>query len=203
MFTGLVETKARILEWSRGHSTETRILKLEKPVDWTDLSTGESIAVNGCCLTLLDAEEDFLSFNLLEESIKVTSFRQISEGEFANLERSLTATDKMGGHFVSGHIDIVGTVEKLVSKDGDVIMTISHPEEFSKYIVPKGSIAINGVSLTVFEPTDGGFSVWLIPHTLEITNLGDMEKGSEVNLEFDLLAKYVEKLVNDRFGRNT
>jgi riboflavin synthase len=197
MFTGLVETKTRVLTWETSEDGKVT-LSLAKPEAWDSLETGESIAVNGCCLTLLDARAESLSFNLLQETIRVTGFREIKEGDSVNLERSLLPTSRMGGHFVSGHIDTTGTVLSVEPRGADTLMTFSHETKWTPYLLPKGSIAVDGVSLTVFEVGAGTFSVWLIPHTLAVTRLGDLRPGQAVNLEFDLLAKYVERLLDAR-----
>ena len=153
------------------------------------------MAINGCCLTVtdIDPEKKTISFDLLEETLKRTSFRTLQAGHRVNLERSLLPTTRMGGHFVSGHVDATGTIEILEERGKDIFIQVKYPEEFSHYLVWKGSIAIEGISLTVAEDEPGKFAVWIIPHTWEVTNLKEKNAGDPVNLEFDLLAKYLEK----------
>jgi riboflavin synthase len=160
-----------------------------------ELEMGDSIAVNGCCLTAIAFGEDFVEFDLLEESVRLTSFSQLKPGDRVNLERSLRFNGKIGGHFVTGHIDGTGTVLNAEYRGKDLYLRIQPPAEYAKYLVYKGSIAINGVSLTVAELDEQGFAVWLIPHTLEMTNLAHNKPGHLVNLEFDLLAKNTERLL--------
>ncbi len=192
MFTGIVEetgTLSKLEKRSEGYR-----LTISAKIACEDLGIGDSIAVDGCCLTAVEAGADFICFDVLAESMRLTRFGQLAEGDPVNLERSLRYSGKIGGHFVTGHIDTVGTVEAFTPKGADYFLKVRVPEGFEQYLVYKGSIAINGVSLTVAEVHAGGFSVWLIPHTLEVTNLGKFKEGTVVNLEFDLLAKYVERL---------
>lgn len=194
MFTGIVVETGKVRRFEKGPKAWT--LEVEAREVLKDVAVGDSIAVDGCCLTVVDVGAETLAFDLLEETVRLTAFSRLAPGERVNLESSLRFDGKMGGHFVSGHVDGVGTVTLAERRGDDLYVTVSVPDEFRKYLVYKGSIAINGVSLTVAEALQDGFSVWLIPHTLEVTNLGDMREGSLVHLEFDLLAKYVEQLLN-------
>lgn len=193
MFTGIVEETGavRFLE-KRDRAWR---LQLKAGLVLEDLKVGDSLAVNGCCLTAaaLDREAGTLEFDLLEETLQRTSFRILKPGGRVNLERSLLPTTRMGGHFVSGHVDATGEVTVCERQGSDTLLSIVPPPEFMRYIVYKGCIAVDGVSLTVAEETGDGFRIWLIPHTLEVTNLGERQPGEPVNLEFDLLAKYVER----------
>ena len=195
MFTGLVEETGQVISFEEGQSSWKLILRAKLVLD--SLQIGDSVAVNGCCLTVVEIDEnkETLRFDLLGETVRLTSFAELQTGDPVNLERSLLPTTRMGGHFVSGHIDGTGTIEKFESSGKDVILQIAVAPEMQKYLVYKGSIAIDGISLTVAEVTDFGLTVWLIPHTLEVTNLKAMHTGQKVNLEFDLLAKYVERLL--------
>jgi riboflavin synthase len=159
---------------------------------------GESVAVNGCCLTVTAHREGQVMFDLLAESLERTNFGRLKPGSAVNLERALRVDGRLGGHFVQGHIDCTAEVVGLEEKGPDLRLDIAVPPAFARYVVFKGSIAINGVSLTVAAVKDDRFSVWIIPHTLENTNLGDLERGDFVNLEFDILAKYVERLLAAR-----
>ena len=193
MFTGIVEATGKVVSFVERQSAW--LLKLKAP-DFIaqSLNDGDSLACNGCCLTLVGKEGDLLSFELLEETIRLTCFEGISEGSLINLERPLAAGARLGGHFVSGHVDVRSTVEIFEQRGKNFYLRVAVPKEFTGYTVYKGSIAIDGISLTIAEAGDGYLSVWLIPHTLEVTNLSECKAGKIVNLEFDLLAKYVEKI---------
>lgn len=196
MFTGLVEGAGEILRFAKG--TKSFELMVKAPSFMTEVSIGDSIAVNGCCLTVVKVEGCELSFDLLLETVKRTSINQLDVGGLINLERSLLPTTRMGGHFVSGHVDETGRIEVLEKKESDFYLKIQCRKESVAYLVEKGCVAVDGISLTVTEVFEDGFSIWLIPHTLEVTNLQERKVGDLVNLEFDLLAKYVEKIVETR-----
>lgn len=192
MFTGIVEETGTLLELvPRGGGCR---LKIAAHKACEDLTIGDSIAVDGCCLTAVEAGADYLAFDVLAETLRLTRLAQVAEGDPLNLERSLRYAGKVGGHFVSGHIDAVGRVEEFSARESDHYLRVAVPGAFSRYLIYKGSVAINGVSLTVAELHPDAFAVWLIPHTLEATNLGRLVPGAPVNLEFDLLGKYVERL---------
>lgn len=194
MFTGIIEEKGIIRSFDKqGEQAYRLVIEAQKAL--RDLEIGDSISVNGCCLTTVAFDETSISFDLLEESVRLTNFQNLKSGDPVNLERSLRFEGKVGGHFVSGHIDGLGTVTHTDWHGADLYLRTEPPAEFLKYLVYKGSVSIDGVSLTVAEVDDSGFAVWLIPHTLQLTNLGDKSPGSLVNLEFDLLAKYVERLL--------
>ncbi len=193
MFTGIVEATGRVVSFEEEKAAW--LLRLKVPQFIADsLNVGDSLACNGCCLTLVNMEGDIASFELLEESIRLTSFEGVKEGALINLERPLSAGARLGGHFVSGHVDARSTVEVFERRGKNFYLRVAVPELFARYCVYKGSIAIDGISLTIAEAGDGYLAVWLIPHTLEVTNLADCAAGKFVNLEFDLLAKYVEKI---------
>ncbi len=155
---------------------------------------GDSIAVNGCCLTVVKFDATGLEFDVLEETRRVTSLAAVGVGGVVNLERSLRFGGKMGGHFVTGHVDGCGVVEVFEARGADRYLRVKTPAGGGKYLIHKGSIAIDGISLTVAEVEGDAFAVWLIPHTVAATNLAEKRVGDPVNLEFDLLGKYVEKL---------
>lgn len=193
MFTGIVEGVGKVVSFEEKKAAW--LLKLQAPEFIAEtLSDGDSLACNGCCLTLVGRDANELSFELLEETIRLTSFEGVKAGTKINLERPLAANARLGGHFVSGHIDVRSKVEVFEQKGKNFYLKVAVPKKFSKYVVYKGSVAIDGISLTVAEANADSLAVWLIPHTLEVTNLSDCEAGKYVNLEFDLLAKYVEKI---------
>lgn len=193
MFTGIVEGVGKVVSFEEKKAAW--LLKLQAPEFIAEtLSDGDSLACNGCCLTLIGRDANELSFELLEETIRLTSFEGVKAGTKINLERPLAANARLGGHFVSGHIDVRSKVEVFEQKGKNFYLKVAVPKEFSKYVVYKGSVAIDGISLTIVEANADSLAVWLIPHTLEVTNLSDCEAGKYVNLEFDLLAKYVEKI---------
>ncbi|KAA0225591.1 MAG: Riboflavin synthase [Fimbriimonadales bacterium] len=185
MFTGIVQAVGRTL--SVGHRLEVAAALPRVP------SVGDSVAINGCCLTHIGG--DALTFELSDETLARTTFGRLSQNTAVNVELALRVGDPMGGHFVSGHVDCVGALLRRESGAAGERFTFRAPDEFAKYLVDKGSITVDGVSLTVVEPNANDFHVWLIPHTLESTTLGQMREGSEVNLEFDLLARYVERIL--------
>ncbi|MBU3666696.1 MAG: riboflavin synthase [Chthoniobacterales bacterium] len=196
MFTGLVKEVGHV-GWLRRTDQAVQLM-LKAPRTASRVRNGESVAVNGCCLTVTAHRGDQMMFDLLEESLQRTNFGRLKPASPVNLERALRVEGRLGGHFVQGHVDCTGEVLAVTEQANDVRLDISIPPEFARYVVFKGSIAVNGVSLTVAAADDTGFSVWIIPHTLEATNLGDLEPGDIVNLEFDILAKYVERLLAAR-----
>jgi riboflavin synthase len=193
MFTGLVEETGRI----RGFRPEAEAweLAVEAPLLAADTSLGESVAVNGCCLTMVRRDGDRVHFDVLEETRRLTSFSSLEPGALVNLERSMTYGGRMGGHFVTGHIDAKGRIEAFEPRGKDHYLRIRVPGAFARYLVRKGSIAVDGISLTVAEAEEESFAVWIIPHTLAVTNLQERRVNDEVNLEFDLLGKHVERLM--------
>ncbi len=194
MFTGLIEqvAPAHLL----GNIGKARQLAISAPAGWRDLQAGESIAINGCCLTIAMLSADKIIFVLLEETLARTNLGTLDGGSLVNLERALPANGRLGGHFVQGHIDCAARVLRLEQASADFRLEIDLPNEFARYVAPKGSIAVNGVSLTIAERTRQSFVVWIIPHTWEKTNLRLLEAGALVNLEFDILAKYVEQFLH-------
>ena len=179
---------------SRERSTEGMRLWVESPLA-TELQRGDSVAVNGICLTATDARDGGFGAEVMAETLRRSSLGPLEEGDAVNLELPLRATDRLDGHIVQGHVDGLARVERLTPDGFATLVRIACPPELMRYVVEKGSIAIDGVSLTVAEVHDDGFGVALIPETLARTTLGRLEPGASVNVEVDVLAKYVEKLV--------
>lgn len=196
MFTGIVEEAGRVV---RVTLTEAGCrFSVDAACVADGVKVGDSIANNGCCLTVVEIDGTRLSFDLLEETRRCTNLQDLREGSLVNLERSLAVGDRMGGHFVTGHVDGTGKITAWEPRGGDYYLEIEVPKGLERYLVPKGSVAVDGISLTVGEVKGGRFNVWIIPHTLEVTALQERTVGDLVNLEFDMLAKYVEKLLKAR-----
>jgi len=196
MFTGLVEETGELLSLERS-ATGAR-LRLRAPLVSSDTAIGDSVSVNGCCLTVVARADETLSFDLLEESLARTNLGELSSGAAVNLERALAANARLGGHFVQGHIDCTSALRAFETHGADRRLEIALPPEFAHLVAFKGSIAIDGISLTIAEVRDASFVVWIIPHTFQVTNLRTRKAGERVNLEFDLLAKYLERMLATR-----
>ena len=194
MFAGIVENVGKVL--SLEEASEAWELRVALPFgDGDGLDQGASLAVNGCCLTLIaESKGTEATFDLLEETLERTNLSDLKKGSPVNLERSLPADGRVGGHFVTGHVDALGTVEIFEERGKNLYLQVQVPPGYERYLVDKGCIALDGCSLTVCDVKDRSFAIWLIPHTLSKTNLPGRKPGDSVNLEFDLLAKYVEKL---------
>jgi riboflavin synthase len=191
MFTGLIEALGVVREVIP--TGAGRDLLIETPSIAADLSLGESVSVNGCCLTVVERDSQTCRFQAGPETLRRTNLGDLCPSDSVNLERSLRVGDRLGGHIVQGHIDGVGHVGRLLS-DGDwVLFWFTCPPELAAQMVSKGSVAVDGVSLTLVDVEENRFSVALIPHTLAHTTLGSKKPGDPVNLETDLLAKYVHK----------
>ncbi len=198
MFTGLVETLAPVVRFE--HRSPGARLVVDGRAIRQGVQIGSSVAVNGCCLTVVEMEDHLLHFDLGPETLKRTNLGRLKAGEAVNLERSLRLGDPVGGHLVTGHVDAVGEVVRRVNQQEWSTCWFSFPEQYQGHIVPKGCVAVDGVSLTVVDVEPGRFSVMLIPHTLAVTTLGRRREGDVVNLETDLLAKYVEQQLAQRLG---
>ena len=192
MFSGIVEEAGRILSLEKRSGGYRLHLAAQKTLDGVEI--GDSIAVNGCCLSVVAFDECSLHFDVLEETVRLTNLAHLSPGRWVNLEKSLVYNGKVGGHFLTGHVDRTGTIEILERRGSDYFLRVSIPGDQRKYVAWKGCIALDGMSLTVAELTENTLAVWLIPHTMEITNMKDRKPGELMNLEFDLLAKYLESL---------
>jgi riboflavin synthase len=191
MFTGLVEAVGSLESFI---ATDVgRRFRLLAPDIAADLTLGESLAVNGCCLTVVGTADGTVEFDLLAETLECTNLGALKPGSRLNLERALAANARLGGHFVQGHVDATARLLAIQSKGSDLGLTFELPAEFARYVIPKGSIALNGVSLTIAELADDRLTVWIIPHTSGHTNLGDLRAGDPVNVEYDVLAKYAAR----------
>ena len=193
MFTGLVQGAAKVVAIAPREKDGAR-LTLAHPL-LASAKPGDSIATNGCCLTVVEPQGQQASFDLLAETLRLTNLGDLRPGSVVNIEPSLLLTDRMGGHFVTGHIDGCGEVVFLGRDGADWRLDIKASDAFLRHIVRKGCVAVDGMSLTVADVIPGGFRIWVIPHTLEVTNLASRKAGDRVNLESDLLAKYAEKLL--------
>ncbi len=193
MFTGLVEGVGRVVEF-KPVGPETRMM-IAPPWDTAEVVMGESVSVNGACLTVTGIDSRGFWVQMSAETLARTTLGGLETGAMVNLERALRLGDRLGGHLVTGHVDCVGTVEQLAPVGPSRRMRISIPREHLKFLVPKGSVAVEGVSLTVNEVGEGWFEVNIIPHTLEATTLRLVKQGSYVNIETDLIGKYVARLV--------
>jgi riboflavin synthase len=195
MFTGIIEEVGKVLKIQQRR--ENRRITIEAKHTPSQLATGESVAVSGVCLTALDIEPQSFSADLAPETWERTSFSRIHEGALVNLELSMKADGRFGGHIVQGHIDGVGRLIKLerIADSENWWLHIEIPSEMEKYTVFKGSISIEGISLTVAKLEGNRCTIAVIPHTVEMTNLGSLKPGNPVNLEADLIAKYVEKMM--------
>jgi riboflavin synthase len=194
MFTGIVEELGRVAAIQALPDNAIRIT-IEGPTVLSDANLGDSICVNGVCLTVAEQDGDQFTADVMSETINRTTIGDLLAGSQVNLERPVTLATRLGGHLVQGHVDAVGEVSAREHSENWDVVTITPPKELLKYVVEKGSITIDGTSLTVSAVTDSTFSVSLIPATLEKTTLGIRQIGDRVNLEVDVLAKYVEKLV--------
>lgn len=195
MFTGLVEAVGTVVTLeNRGEQAR---LTLELPFA-PKLKHGDSVAVNGCCLTVADLTEETASFDLLTQTLNVTSLGSLTVCSRVNLERAMMVGDRFGGHFVQGHVDATGKITRLDRQGQDHIVAVSLPPEIHHHCVDKGSLAIDGISLTIAELTPNEAVFWITPHTWENTHLHAAHIGQAVNLEADMLAKYVAKLVTAR-----
>jgi riboflavin synthase len=193
MFTGLIEEVGSVI--AVGASKNANQLKIAAPHVAKKIRRGDSLAVNGCCLTLSSHRGEELVFDLLDETIARTNLKNLQRMQPVNLERAVSGTERFGGHFVQGHIDCVSPVIAYQKSGADFRLEIELPKAFAHYVACKGSIAVNGISLTVAEILSETFVVWIIPYTKTHTNLDGVQVSDPMNLEFDILAKYVERML--------
>jgi riboflavin synthase len=193
VFTGIIQALGTVSEVGSDR------LAISAPTDFAPqgYDEGESIAVNGCCLTVVESRDD-LVFDVSPETWLRTSLGSLRSGMVVNLERAMLASSRFGGHIVQGHVDATGCIVGRSSQGEFDVFRIQGPREYDRYLIDKGSVSVDGISLTVVNPAEGAFEVWIIPHTLERTNLHQKTIGDPVNLEYDVLAKHIEKLFEAR-----
>jgi riboflavin synthase len=196
VFTGIVEELGEIVALDR--DGDSARLSVRGPLVVSDAVHGASIAVNGVCLTVTDVKDDAFTVDVMKETLDRSGLAALSPGSPVNLERPVRPADRLGGHIVQGHVDGVGHIVSREPGDRWDVVTIGLPADLARYVVDKGSITVDGISLTVVEARDDAFTVALIPTTLELTTLGRKRPGDVVNLEVDIVAKYVERLVGTR-----
>ena len=194
MFTGIIEEVGRVKAIGSG------VLQVSASRVLEDVQLGDSIAVNGICLTVTEFNSSSFRADVMPETVKRTSLAELKIGSPVNLERALTLSSRLGGHIVSGHIDGVGRIVSMKDDKNAVLMKIAADADILHYMVEKGSVALDGISLTVAEVTDRDFTVSLIPHTRQVTNLGSKGEGSLINIENDVVGKYVEKMLQPRLA---
>jgi len=204
MFTGIVEAAGKIDALDRGETGGRLRVNLANAAEIAAQSKlGDSIAVNGCCLTVAEISAKHFSADLSGETLQRTAFGEMKPGKVVNLERPLAAGGRLGGHFVQGHVDGIGRVTRLIPEGDNWWLSVRVPEDLRRYVAEKGSIAVDGISLTVARWQDGVADFAIIPFTYAHTNIGAMSPNDAVNLECDILAKYVESLLDARKGRAT
>lgn len=192
MFTGIVTDLGRVRALQDG---AVRRVEISTAYDTGDIALGASVACNGCCLSVVEKGAGWLAFDAAQETLAVTTLKDWQIGTPVNLERPMKIGEELGGHIVAGHVDGIGTVTQALEDGGSLRLTIEAPDNLAKYIASKGSVTIDGVSLTVNEVAGNSFGVCLIPITREATNLGRAQAGQRVNLEIDLIARYVARLL--------
>jgi riboflavin synthase len=194
MFTGIIEAKGTIKSLVN-HGDDIRLTVETGKLDMADVALGDSIATNGVCLTVVDFGKNYYSVDVSAETIKYTGFANYASGSEVNLEKAMRADTRFGGHIVSGHVDGVGEILSVIDHQRYVEIWVKAPDDLAKYIAHKGSITVDGVSLTVNDVKGAAFMLWLIPHTLQETVIGSYVKGTKINLEVDLIARYLERLM--------
>lgn len=192
MFTGIVERTANVADLRPVETGARLILDLSEIAD--ELELGESVAVNGCCLTVAEfLDGGHIAFDLLEETLRLTNLGDLASDSIVNIERALRVGDRLSGHFVQGHVDCRTQLLELSPSGQDHKLTVQLPSEFARYAIYKGSICVDGMSLTIADLEEDHFTIWITPHTFKVTNLQQRKAGDAVNLEFDMLAKYLER----------
>ncbi len=195
MFTGLVEATGKV----RSIDFDGDQARLNVTIPFaSDLKDGESVALNGCCLTVTTHDDQTACFDVLKQTLDVTSLGELGEGSMVNLERAMLASDRFGGHFVQGHVDATGEILDLTEHGQDHRLEISLPSDIQTLCIDKGSLAIDGISLTIAELKANSAVFWIIPHTMQETRLSDAQVGQKVNLEADVIAKHVAKLLEGK-----
>lgn len=200
IFTGIIEELGIIQRLNKGNNSYSLEVKARRVLE--DVKLGDSIAVNGVCLTVTEYSKEFFTADVMPETVAKTTLQYLKPGAPVNLERALRLGDRMGGHLVQGHVDGVGSIQKKDKQDIAIVFRIKAPAGIIKYSVPKGSIAIDGISLTLIDVASDSFTVSLIPHTAQETTLGLKQPGDLVNLESDIIGRYVEKLMKNNHDSN-
>lgn len=191
MFTGIVKELSAVRKFAKAGGVYR--LEVSSGAVYKEAAIGDSVSINGVCLTLVDKVSGVMGFDVMDETVRKTGLVALKIGETVNLEGALKAGNPMGGHFVLGHVDCVGDIKKIENKAPEYRILIDFPQEYNELIVYKGSITLDGISLTVGEAMNGSFSVYVIPHTLKVTNLGAKRDGDKVNIEFDIIGKYLAR----------
>ncbi len=199
MFTGIIEELGTVLRLDRGSNSCQIRIQASKVLE--DVKLGDSIAINGVCLTVTSFDQEHFTADMMAETLAKTNLKDLSSGQKINLERAARLGDRMGGHLVQGHVDAVGTIVEQQKVDIALVLKIKAPEEILHYLVDKGSVAIDGISLTVVKVWPDSFTISIIPHTAKMTTLGFKKPGDTVNLEADIIGRYVEKLLNKSQGK--
>lgn len=190
MFSGIIDRLGKVTALDTG---ERPALSVAAPGWLEDVSIGDSIAVNGVCLTVISMGNGEFAADVMPETLRATNLGDLKPGSPANLEKALRVGDRLGGHFVSGHVDCSGTIKTLKEEKNAVVFSIEMDKGLMEFVAPKGSVAVDGISLTVVDVTPNGFTVSLIPHTMSVTTLGSKGPGSTVNIEVDMLARYIRR----------
>ena len=195
LFTGIIQGIGRVQSISPSDRRSVLCMDIDLGGCAEGLEQGHSVAINGVCLTVVDIHDTRCTFEMIQETVQTTGLRSLKAGDSVNIERSLRVGDKIEGHFVLGHVDGTGVIDEIQERPGEVSIKIRVPETLSRYIVKKGSIAIDGTSLTITDIQDNMIQVSLIPHTMEVTNFGTRQAGDIINIETDILGKYVLKVL--------
>ena len=197
MFTGLVEEVSKIQVLAHNNSGARLFLIANKILN--DTKIGDSICINGVCLTVTKIHNNQLEFDISKETLNISTFSTLKAGDIINLERAMSASSRFGGHIVSGHVDCIGKIASIKFDGMSYIFGFEIDDNFSKYLIKKGSICINGISLTIKDIKNNHFETAIIPHTFQNTNLSSLKENDKVNIEIDMMAKYIEKYVENSF----